>query len=102
MKTTKSHINGSGYGDSHTWIRRMTNQGGSGIFGGGLSSFDKATGYYCNKCRAGFSHQYDITPKIFEAIEQSGVPDKCESQTEICPCGANPKMDEGEVCKDCL
>ena len=70
-----SQIGGSGYGDSHFWIRGSTNQGG---FGQDLSSFDKATHYNCETCGAGFTHRYDVVPDIFTAIENSGVPSECE------------------------
>lgn len=59
-----SAIYGTGYGSSHDWKRGHTNQW---ILGQVFSYEDGA----------GFSHQYDVIPDIFEAIKLSGVPDKC-------------------------
>ena len=69
----KSDIGGTGYGDSHSWIRGGTKQVGS-------DWMNKGTFYAC-KCGAMFNHAYDITPNIFEAIKQSGVINKCPNTT---------------------
>lgn len=61
-----SHINGTGYGSSHDWIYRGTPYGG-------------CTKYKCAKCNVDFSHHYNDTGNIFKAIEEEGVPDKCEA-----------------------
>ena len=73
-KKNKSQIGGSGYGDSHIWIRGDTSQGGLGHT---LSSSDKATHYHCEACGAGFIHRYDLISDIFVAIKNSGVEHKC-------------------------
>lgn len=65
----KSQISGEGYGSSHTWIRGGTNYNPSGWS-------DKYTQYGC-ECGACFTHYYDVTPDIFQAIEQVGISDKC-------------------------
>lgn len=70
----KSHIHGEGFGHSHVWIRGGTNQGG---FGQGLTASQKATAYMCPNCGSSFSHQYDVVPNIFQAIENAGVVDVC-------------------------
>lgn len=67
--TKKSDISGSGYGDSHQWIRGGTNQVGA-------DWMSKASYYGC-PCGATFSHAYDIIPDIFEAMRQAGVPEEC-------------------------
>ena len=65
----QSEIHGTGYGDSHTWSRIFTTLGD-------LEYYEKFTSYSC-KCGADFNHYYDVTPDIFKAIKESGVPDKC-------------------------
>ena len=62
-----SHINGQGYGSSHDWMYQ--------------GSIPKASGYQCKGCGERFTHMYDETPNIFQAIEQAGVPDACREGT---------------------
>ena len=61
-----SKINGSGFGDSHDWV--CDQQG----------SYEHIASWRCNRCKKGFRHFYNETPNIFQAIEESGLPDKCE------------------------
>lgn len=64
-----SDINGKGYGDSHDWAKLVTAQ---------VQSWGrKETLYKCRRCDVLFSHFYDETPDIFEAIEKAGVQDEC-------------------------
>lgn len=71
-----SHVNGIGYGSSHNWENRGSLQWGSM----GLPSTAARTDYNCKDCGVRFVHQYNITPNIFKAIEEAGVPDICTGQ----------------------
>ena len=62
--TRKSHIQGTGWGSDHVWIR-------------GHTGFDKCTAYECAECGVEFYHHYEQIPDIFKAMQESGVPEKC-------------------------
>lgn len=86
-----SNIFGSGYGDDHDWQRGGTNQVGS--WG------TKATHYQCANCKQQFSHYYDYTPDIFQALENAeGVTEHCPASgvTEESP---NPLFNKEETSK---
>jgi len=68
-----SDINGSGYGDSHNWQRGDSLQWGNM----GLPSSAAQTKYTCKDCGESFCHHYNITPNIFQAMEDSGISDVC-------------------------
>ena len=67
----QSAIIGGGYGTAHTWARTYTAQVGS-------NHALKASHYKCVQCPAKFVHKYDLVPNIVEAMEQEGVPVRCE------------------------
>lgn len=68
-----SDIYGEGWGSSHDWQNKGTNQVGSAYW-------VKATYYVCKKCGITFKHEYDLIPDIFKAIELNGIPDKCSKK----------------------
>lgn len=59
-----SDINGKGYGSDHDW-QLLTGGRGYSL-------------YFCRTCMVRFTHYYDETHDIFEAIEKYGVPETCE------------------------
>lgn len=61
-----SDIHGSGFGSKHNWHRHFTRA-------------NKSTPYTCD-CGASFTHWYDETPNIFQAIKEAGVPEDCASK----------------------
>lgn len=64
-----SEINGRGHGDSHEWVMGYQYQG------------DRSTPYKCKNCHIEFRHWYNMTPNIWEAIKNCGIPDKCQAQS---------------------
>ena len=75
-----TEIYGKGFGDSHDWKRGHISQ----YINGEIHTYaDKGTYYSCIRCGVNFFHRYDVIPSIFEAIELSGVPDKCNKLQTI-------------------
>ena len=71
----KSQIFGTGYGDSHVWMRGHTNKY---LLRQVLPYRDKCIHYKCRNCGVTFSYYYNVEPNISQAIKNSGIPDKCE------------------------
>lgn len=69
---SSSDIHGFGYGSSHSWKLE-----GSRQLPYHADYRLKETSYTCIVCDRTFHHYYDVTPDIFAAIEQSGIPDEC-------------------------
>jgi hypothetical protein len=69
----ESQIEGNGYGSSHVWIRLQTRE-----LPHYASKSLKNTIYRCKICGTPFIHYYGTFQNIFDALERSGVPDKCE------------------------
>jgi hypothetical protein len=72
--SSRTRILGKGYGSSHRWSK------GSTLWSSTtqpLMPHQKHTHYQCVECDAHFLHFYDITPDIFDAIEQAGISDQC-------------------------
>jgi hypothetical protein len=69
----KSQIEGNGYGSLHIWKKLKTRQ-----LPYYASKSLKYTIYQCEICDTPFIHYYGTFQDIFDALERSGVPDKCE------------------------
>lgn len=62
-ETHTSDILGDGFGSDHQWHYEGTPS--------------NASYYKCARCFWNFAHAYHHEPNIFEAMRNSGVPDKC-------------------------
>lgn len=63
-----SGINGSGFGDDHDWVCYQK------------GTHEHIASWRCKRCEKWFRHFYHRTPDIFQAIQDYGIPDKCEKK----------------------
>ena len=74
-----SIIRGQGYGDSHNWEEGNNPLYPIGENGKWIRPVGGPTEYRCLECGAVFQHFYHDTVDIFEAIKDSGIPDRCQN-----------------------
>lgn len=70
-----SNITGTGYGSTHTWQNKGTEQM--------PQPQDRSTLWVCKNCDAAFRHYYHIFPDIFQAIKLSKVEEFCPNIEEV-------------------
>lgn len=70
-----SEISGSGYGDSHDWENKGTEQM--------PLPTDRSTLWVCRKCGVMFRHYYNIVTNIFDAMKERKVPEFCDNKNRL-------------------
>lgn len=64
-----SDLVGDGFGSKHEWKDLGTYQH--------PDPKERHTSFRCNKCAVFFRHFYHVTPIIYEAIKDHGIPEVC-------------------------